>query len=244
MVRTGMVIAGLSCWFVTLACSDLGPAAPDREPVISLVLMAGESVQVASVTYSFNPDDSIPLHSPPVPFSDVALSVIGADSVPHTFGPLPGRPGYFQVTMSVAPGATYRLHGTVAGRPVSAQTTAPVDFTILVPTADTVIVVPASSGLDTAAYWFDGAGVAGFEASVLHQDIHVGPNPILSDSGKLFFARVVPIETFAPLLIAAYNQDASNWLQRTPAIMNVDGVLGGFGAAVLLRRTLWYQCPC
>lgn len=246
MIRAGScsTILGLASIFAVSACSDHRISGREPEPVISFVLMAGESVQVASVTFGFNPDDSIPLHSPPVAFADVNIRVTGADSVPHSLGPLPGRPGYFQVSMAVLPGATYQLDGVVAGRTVVARTTVPSQFAIIEPSSDTVVLVPGQSFRDSIAYRFEAIGADGFEIVVQSDEMILFGRDFLSDSGVVQVSRTVPVEIRAPLLFAAYNTDASGWLQRHTPIQNISGVLGGFGAALLHRRTLWYQCPC
>ena len=195
--------------------------------------------------YGFSPDDSIPLSSPPVAPSDVSLLLTGPDSIPRSLTPVSGSPGYFEVAMTVLPGMTYRLDGTVLSRPIHAVTAVPQDFTIQLPLGDTVIVRPTSSSFfDTVSYRFTGTGVALYELRVPGELIGARPFPIVSDSGVLQFFRSVPVETVAEMLVVAFNQDAAGWLQGVRPVQNITGAIGAFGAGIALRRTLWYQCPC
>jgi len=219
-------------------CSDKPPLTTGGpEPIISLVLVAGESVQVAAVMFGSHPDSAIPISSPPVPAAEVMLQVVGDDSINHVFVQSPGRPGYFETSLEVVPGATYSLRGTVTGRPVLSTTTLPQNFDVVLPVEDTILA-PSNSDNHWIDYSFRSVGAVGFAVSVAGGNVVALPT-ILGYDGRFRLNRAFPPGQPLGVNFLAYNSAAAEWLQRPTAPRgSIDGILGTFGGAVLRRRAL------
>lgn len=224
------------------ACSENPPLAGGRpEPFITMTLIAGESVQVATVLYGLHPDSNFPFRNPPVPDHLVSLTLTGPGGLSQPVMPAFARPGVFQTTLNVVPGGTYQLTGSVDGVPLTATTTVPSSFVIVAPAADTIVVSRSPFGYDTLSYHFRAVGAAGFEATTIGQHLQGGMFAPAGDTlGLLRFNEVFPDTSAVPLLFLAYNADASRWIQHAIATGNIIGLRGGFGAALIERRMVRY----
>lgn len=121
------------------ACWDDPTHALDPVPVVSLTLVDGDPLQVASVTITTPGDSAIPRGGVPASAASVDLEL--ADDSGHVWRLDPtGTAGRFAAAMTVRRGARYHLRGTVLDRAVLEEARAPVEFAMTRPASDTIRV--------------------------------------------------------------------------------------------------------
>ena len=224
---------------VLAGCSDTPVTPQDASPVISLTLVAGESLHVAILSEAVPADQRLPRTPPPLDSSRVDLQVVDEQGsvYPLVATELAGR---FSVSMQVEAGALYELTGTIDGVTVSSTTVLPTSFTVATPAGDTI---GADDGVVHTVtfhvpYRFEGLDLSGFEARTLDEPAGRG-QLMRGHEGEMVFLRPDDgDETTEDLLIFGYNQDATEWLVRTVPRSNIEGAFGGFGGALLERRYL------
>jgi hypothetical protein len=229
------------------ACHEV-PAGPvTATPVITMTLIAGESLQVATITEAMRADSVIPVQPPGIPGARVALLVTDDSGVVAPLVPDSGS-GRYVLRMRVRPGAAYRLEGEVADRPVRAVTTVPSRFAIREPAGDTIRAAAGNCPVPFSDYVlfgfacvrgaFDVEGVAAIEYRVRSPTGEAEwSNDLAAPAGDLVFRRLAGVRR---VIFVGYNQEAWDWLSAVgnPIYGNVSGVLGYFGAALVERRYL------
>ena len=214
---------------VVVACHDSLVDVPRPTPAISLVLVVGETLQVAAVSIATPADSLLPDHGVPVAAGNVSLRVVddlgGAWPVTPT-----ATTGKFNVALSPAFGRRYTLQGTVLGRAVSFTTDVPLHFTVVSLPNDTIRsadAVPCRFSIG-AESCFDVVIDSDQPMSVF---CFVPPEeiPLLCDAADQFQLRVPSSAGAHTALIFGYGGDAL----RT----RLDQTATKFGSAVLVRRT-------
>lgn len=208
------------------------PAA--RTPVFSLILVAGESLQVGSITLAAPADSAIPDAAVPAAAGAIALTVTDpvGNGFPVVAGPVPGQ---FLVHFTPVPNTAYALSGTMYGVPVTARAVVPASFAMLIPAADTIRIADGSATLATLRipYEFQSLGAAGFAYRVIAGGALELAAPLRSPRGEIVVAREPQLRRLAVL---AYDDAAAGWLVSGTPRSNVAGAFGCFGAALLVRR--------
>lgn len=234
----------LKIWPMAIGCMAIGhgctnePTGPSRLPVVSMVLIGGDSIHLASITLSALPDSIVPIPSTPVAPSEVALTIQDQGSG-NVYPVVPtGIPGLFSSTFVANPGSTYALAGVVAGRQLAAETTVPSSFSIVAPSSDTITTadgVPSFVALRLPLE-VAGVGVTGFEYRILGGlDSILSGGVIQSSTSTLLLLREDPVRRF---LVLGYNDDAARWLVRQTHVGNISGAFGVFGGALLSQKYL------
>ena len=237
-------IGALAVAAVTLACWEGPTAARGPTPVVSLTLVEGESLQVASVTFASPADSTFPPEPVPVPAELVSLRLEddSGNTWPLTFT---GALGKFSAAMSPRRGERYRLKGSVLERTIAADTRVPAVFALLAPAGDTVTVADAVPCQHPALFGevcvrvvvaFDGPGFV--SCQVQDQDPTFIQYCYFS-RGTSAELRILPADRIREVLLWASNGDAQAWLYSPNIRANVAGALGGFGAVLTLRRKLY-----
>jgi hypothetical protein len=215
------------------------PSGPTM-PVVNLTLIPGEALQVATVTRAARADSTIPNRLVPWPSPAIALELLDDQGNVSTLEPR-AQPGWYEVRLDVESGHTYRLQGEIDGRRISAITTIPPSFSVVVPARDTIQIGDGTVGAFyfRVPYLFEAVGAGGFacvlrdtQGNSLSCTVGIGPTGELAMQYQSGLQQV---------WLLAYNADAANWLLHTTPITNVTGALGGFGAALVVRR--WVLLP-
>jgi len=227
----------------TLSCRDAPTAAPGPTPVVSLILVDGESLQVASVTFAGPADSTFPPEPVPVPAALVNLRIEddSGNAWPLSFT---GAPGKFSAAMSPRRGLHYRLRGTVLERAIAAETRVPAVFTLVEPAGDTVTaadIVPCQhfeipgEVCVRLVVAFGGPGFVGCQV----QDQAVLSFHYCYFSGTTAELRIDRADRVREVALRASNGDAYAWLDSPNIRGNVTGTFGGFGAVLTLRRKVY-----
>jgi hypothetical protein len=242
--RVARRVVGPATGLVLSLCAACGhvPAGPDRAtPVVSLILIADESLHTATITQAGRADSAFPAEPVPIGPERVDLRVIDDAGGVHPLVP-DSTAGRYRVALTVARGTRYRLTGTIDGEVVQAETTVPATFVIVVPANDTITEADGTLcsyvGFEDALcvpVVFDFDGPPAFEYRV--QPTGEGYFALRYDGGFLF-RRHSGIRT---VTIFAFNSDAAEWLLRFTPRTNVLGAFGAFGAALKVRRTLVFE---
>lgn len=246
VTRVAARAAGVAVAAATLACWESPTATPGPTPVVSLILVEGESLQVASVAFASPADSTFPPEPVPVPAELVSLRIEddSGNAWPLTFT---GAPGRFSAAMSPRRGVRYRLRGTVVERTIAAETRAPAEFALLAPAGDTVTAadtVPClqSFGLGDvcvrAVVALEGAG--SFAYQVLDPAYPAWP---LFEAGwfqgTTAELRFVHDDRVRDVVLWASNSDAYAWLNSPNVRSNAAGPFVAFGAILTLRRKVY-----
>lgn len=226
---------GCSAVFVALivvvaaACEGPLTDAPRPTPAIALLLVVGETLQVASVSVATPADSILPPEGVPVGPGNASLWV--ADD---TGGAWPivatATPGRFEVVLSPGLGRQYTLQGTVLGRSVAATTAVPQRFDIVSLPNDTITTA------DSVPCRFSFGAETCFRIEIDSDQ----PTRVLcflppdrapsvcagTDQSQL---RVPASSGAHPVLILGYTSDAFR--------SRLDETITRFGSAVLERRT-------
>lgn len=229
-VSSSLVVAAAGCQRIPGE-----PVAPTA--VISLTLVAGESLQVASVTEGLPAQSSIPSEDPGIAPERVALAVIGPCGAEHVLEPASPF-GRYVIRLTPIAGERYYLTGTIDGRAVEAETAIPTSFEVSLPAGDTITVSDGTATLVTLVvpYRFASVGAAAYGFLVIRPDgtLEAG-GTLRAETGELVFLRSPEVRD---VLILAYDLGAAEWLGRSVPRGNIQGAFGGFGGALVVRRTL------
>ncbi|MEK7667282.1 MAG: hypothetical protein AAB409_01390 [Gemmatimonadota bacterium] len=236
-------IGALAVVVATLACWEAPTAAPGPTPVVSLILVEGESLQVASVTFASPADSTFPPEPVPVPTELVSLRIEddSGNAWPLTFT---GVPGKFSAAMSPRRGQRYRLSGTVMERTIAAETRVPAVFTLLEPAGDTVTaadIVPCQhfeipgEVCVRLVVAFDGPGFLYCQV----QDQTPPLFPYCAFDGTTAELRIDRADRIRDVVFLASNGGAYGWLALPDSPGNVAGAFGGFSAILTFRRKLY-----
>lgn len=236
--------AVLACLIAATSCGEFTrPSPADPTPVVQALLVAGDAVQYASVTYSISPDAIPDYHGAPRPVSSdsVDLTLLAASGPISHFEPVPGRPGLFRAVAVVVPGESYRLTGVVDGRAVEAETTIPEPPVILEP-ADTVrsSEIERDGPLRRLPFHWHASGAGG--CTVMMTDgRRIEPPQLYRDTLSTLFPTqfgLAPDTTF--IEFQAYDPAAAAFFGLfdpiDPPPGNITGVLGVLGSAARTDR--------
>jgi len=225
---------------VFVACRSSVEPAGGGIPVISLVLLGGDSIQMGTITLSARPDSAIPDVAAPADESQLALEIVdaGGNRFPLVAGP---EPGQFTAAFTALAGERYELSGSAYGRSVSASTVVPATFDIVAPAADTIRL---SDGIPTIAtlrvpYRFNVVGADGFALFQLAPDGSLQSSGRLREAeGEMVLSRSPGIR---PLILVAYDPGAAACQVALRPAGNITGALGCFGSA--LKRDRFVDAP-
>lgn len=233
--------AGAIGWVAAAACWDAPTSSLAPTPVVSLTLVEGESLQVATITVTTPGDSTIPIRGVPVAAGSVSLII--QDDSGHGWPLAPTTdPSKYTAAMSPGRGASYRLQGTVLGLAIAAETRAPNEFAMISPAADTITAadtVPcaqygAFGGRVCLSVALRGEALSRVDYVVVDHTAHTVER-LYGDHERIFVSRSDRIRDF---VVVAYNADAALWLS-VRAGGNVTGALGGFGVGLVVRRKLY-----
>jgi hypothetical protein len=208
-----------------------------------MTLVAGDSEQLALIHFAARADSVIPDDLTPISPADVSLELVEPSGARHPLVPGNGA-GVFRASLSVAPGLTYALEGSLAGRRVEAVTTVPALFRLIEPAADTVRVDDA---VPCVPFSFDPCfqvaaevdGATAIEYRLLGTGSG-GPvvGAFLGSTGILQLWRWPGfVAGIYPVIMYALNEDAAAWGRWQ--LGNIPGVIGVFGAA--LKAQKWVE---
>lgn len=220
------------------ACRAIPTSPPPRTVVVSFTLIADDTLHFAYITEASRADSAIPSDFAGVGPGRVSLHVVDPTGEEHPVAAMES-PGKYFVKVMVRRGLTYQLTGTIDGELVSAETTVPQDFAILVPRGDTITSADGTANFVaiTVPYVFDAEGVSSVAVRVFAGGgLRRQGQVVESSEGELFFLLNDAIRDIAFL---AYDSGATEWLVRSTPRSNVAGAFGGFGSAILVRRKLW-----
>jgi hypothetical protein len=223
MLGSVVILALLSCREPTVGVSR-------STPVVHLTLVAGESLQVATVTVATPADSVLPREGVPAPPGsvDLRLEDTRGSVWPVTATPTPGR---FHVAMTPVPGERYRLRGNALGRGVAATTRVPSRIELGGLPRDTIAVA------DSMPCSFVRAGYLCFPLAVesderLDVACVAPPEPwpvCFSDRGDSYL-HLERRPTAYELLVAGYTEDTARPRLGETAVF--------FGVMVIARRTV------
>lgn len=226
-----------------LGCaSAIEPPASDPVPVIQVLLIAEDSLQVAWVEWRVPADSTFGRGVRPVDPALVQVSLILPNDSAVPFAPSPGIAGRFEVLATVGPGATYRLTGTIAGSALTAHTMVPGPLTVHVPARDTVDGTFCTGGIITCdlPYSWSASG-AGAYLYLQSQ----GESGTIAYAGStrdsIGVMRLVQGTGTERLTVLAVDGNAAAFLTLRTPNSSVHGVFGMFGAATVAQR--WIQWP-
>lgn len=213
-----------------------------RTPVISLTLIADESVHVATISEAARADSAIPARAAGIDSSRVDLRIVDDSGAVRPLLP-DSVPGRYSVFVVARRGARYRLEGSIDGTAVFAETVVPTTFTINQPVRDTITTADATPcgtflfPRFCVPYVFEFDGPAAF-AYVVFSPNGLGEfgTTLRSYQGQLLF---LPSDSVRAVAFLAYNEAAAEWLLRETPRSNISGAFGGFGAALVTRRNVF-----
>lgn len=241
-LRLPVRYASLFIACLTAACTEPPTSLGTDQPVVSLVLIAGQSRHEAVITLAAPASGPIPSTPLPVPPSEVSLGVRDEAGTLHPLGPT-GEPGRFRVELDALPGHQYQLEGTIGGEPVTAETTVPSRFEMMEPAGDTLRASAPGTGpaFWEAPYRFETEGGAGFSLQLVQASGLISVIGSLRERSGVWRLFLLPtLDYTAPLhlRILALDQAAAQWLFSSTPRSNIRGALGGFGSALPLVRPL------
>ena len=217
------------------ACRDPIATFSGPTPAISLTLVAGETLQVATVTIATPADSLLPREGVPAAPADVQLRLEDDSGGVWSARPL-ATPGRFGFAVSPEPGRRYRLLGSVRARPVSAATTVPTRLDLVSLPADTI--TPADS-VPCAGARFDDELCFPF-VTATDQPLAISCTVAPRDPSRLepcFYTdpthrelRLARSAATRELLVIGRNSDATH--------SKVAATVTRFGGALLVRRAV------
>lgn len=230
------------------ACdANIGPSTP--APVVQVILVAGDSLQIASVEWMARADSPIYFNRRPIYSTLVQLSLVlpGGGSVAFTpvhEPPGGGFVGRYGAATPVAYRATYRLQGTVAGHVVSGTTTTPDSLRIMAPAQDTVRISYAACSYNCSLpfHWV-AAGAVQYQYLSAKAGAFIGYGGGYN-ADTVGNAYVQPSHLGADtteLVVHALEEQAAAFLHSGSPKGNLTGVFGLFGAASVGRRVVIWE---
>ena len=223
-----MVVLSVSCGDIT-AFPVSGPV-----PVVQLLLLSGQSTQVASIGYSAPARPIVPVIDQPISSDSVLLELVAPNGTRASFGPVPGSPTRYQTELPVSAGDSYQLVGSVAGFAVAAKVTAPGPLQIAEPAEDTLALF--SENIVSVNFRWSAAGAVSYLVQQIDPQLGMIQAYAVSDtSGTLgVFAPFADRPDTNRLVIWAYEQSgATFFLNQAIPTAPAEGAAAivGFGAA-------------
>jgi hypothetical protein len=206
------------------------------------------SEQVATVLYSTPAESIVPLLPVPIAPESVALAIRTAAGAAVALTPIPGAPGRFQATLSITPGETVRLAGSVVGRSIEAYTTVPGPLIVREPAADT-LRMSEGAGRVQVPYAWHAVGSTAYLVQVTSTESPIGGARILEDTSGVLIADL-DLHPGRPetslFTVFALDSAAAAFFRplsaTAPRPGNIAGALGLFGSASVLdppKVVLW-----
>ncbi len=245
-----MSLARFPALLVALALAGcdarIGPSSP--APIVQALLIAGDSLQIASVEWMARADSPIYFNRRPIDSSLVHLALVlpGGATVPFTpvYEPPGGAfVGRYGAATRAAYGATYQLQGTVAGHALSAAITTPDSLRILQP-ADTLRLSYGSCyySCEVPFHWI-AAGAVQYQYIQGKNGVFVGYGYgyVADTVGSIALAHPSQAADTTDLVVFALEAQAAAFLHSATPKGNISGVFGLFGAASRGRRVLIWE---
>lgn len=224
MLASRRTLAVFSALFAT-ACGDgLGPSRSPAQPVIVILLTAGQQTHPVTATWSIPAESSAALlgSQRPIGSTDLVLSVRGPDGSETLPEPVSTTPGLYSLRMSVVPGEEYRLSGSVAGRPIAASCRVPLEAVFIEPAGGVFRLKVNQPG---PTFRIRSAGTA----LVLFSN---GANFLQapSDTVGVFLPFGFPAEGLYGADVETWERAAAGYFFREDWVTNLTGAVGVFGA--------------
>lgn len=222
----GRVLSSGPFAFFIMACSPAPGEPLPPTPVFQLTLVAGDSSHTGTITWTAQPDSTVPLPLRPVDPALVALVVSGPNgSAPVVAGDSAGQ---FKVNLVAIPGGEYSVQGTVGDQIIRGSTAVPRRFELDLPNPDTIS--RATLALDpTSSILFP---VFRIPAKTEGVESIVTPGGGLDQERHEIVFSVFRANAIGPFTLRAANHELTEWFtgrffrvnsQLTSGI----GVLGG-----------------
>jgi hypothetical protein len=218
-------------------------------PVVQLLLVANQPIQVATVQYSSPADSLVPRVTRPVRADSVALELIAPDGTHTPFSPVAGSATRFEAQQTVVPGGAYQLSGTVAGVEIFSAVIVPGPLEIRVPLEDTLRLSASTTTVFLDFSW-SAAGAASYVSRHLDDDgVTLLTQATADTTGSLFlFPRFDSQADTTHLAVWAYEQSATTFFVNgggEDPVVGQGGAVIGFGAATPAspEKTIVWQGP-
>lgn len=221
---------------VAAACWDGPTSTLEPIPVVSLTLVEGDSLQVASVTITTPGDSVVPVLAVPVAAGSVDLEIEDDSGQVWSLAPTTTL-GKFTAAMSPRRGARYQLRGSVTGRAIAVDTRAPTVFALTTPAADTITAADTAAcnghhpGLCVpyAVVAEDGLAVTFAVTNSAHEREYV-----FADQGQVYWiTRSDDVRDLFAIARVSAGRPEARWLG------NRREVLVTFGVNLVVRRKLY-----
>ena len=203
---------------------------------MSLTLVEGDSVQVASVTITTPGDSVVPDRGVPVPAGSVQLEIEDDSGQVWPLAPTTTL-GKFTAAMSPRRGARYQLRGSVMGRAIAVETRAPTVFALTTPEADTITAAdtaPCAGSYGGVCVPYavdaeDGLAVIFTVTNGAHEREYV-----FADQGQIhWITRSDDVRDLFAIALVSAGRPEARWLG------NREEVLVTFGVNLVVRRKLY-----
>ena len=236
---------------ILISCGEVtGPPRPSAVPVVQLLLVANQPIQIASVQYSSPADSLVPRVTHPVRADSVALELIAPDGTHTPFSPVAGSATQFEAQQTVLPGATYLLSGTVAGVEFSSSVIVPGLLDIRVPLEDTLRLSSTSDFLVFLDFSWSAPGAASYVIRHLNHDGLVEFTFATADTIGTFplFPRFDSQADTTHLVVWAYEPSGATFflnLGGEDPVPSEGSAVIGFGAATpaSTEKTIVWEGP-
>jgi len=240
-MRTSRLVTSIFTILVGPGCGHVVDVPePPETPFIQAILVAGRTAEARVEMLRVGEDE--PVQIDPV---EVDLALVDQSGTRCPLVPSSGSPGAYQATIAIAPGGRYRLEGTVAGIPVSAETTVPVAFEVEAPADDTIratpLVDPAGFDLAEVPFRWSASGASAFQID--SATFTLGSLITRATEGRFALPRRAAGSPPGPRIrILALNADADGFLDRRGRpLSNIRGGFGVLGGAVEARRVVAWR---
>ncbi len=226
------------------ACAHVvdAPVPTTRTPLIEAVLVAGSDLSRFRLRW-LDPADE---NEPPILPEEMGLELVHPDGRQATWEFDPDSAGQYLARLPIAPRGTYRLAGTLDGKPIAATTQVPGPVGIETPLGDTLFITGtpvqaggALAGRITVKWRADGATVLALDSAAVLFAVGFthGPEADLGVRQPTAGQRVGPTIRFI-----AMNRDADRYhFNLTGPETNLAGGFGVFGAAAETRRIVVWR---
>ncbi len=233
-----MIVAVTACTHVVDA-----PRPPARTALVEAVLVAGTGVTRFRLRW-LNPADTGAIE--PIQPEEAALELIDPDGTRADWDLDPDSAGGYLASLPIAAGATYRLAGTLGGRPVSAVTRVPGPLTLAPPLGDTLFLIGSEprpggtvTGLVRLAWQASGATVLVVDSA----EVQFSTRFTHASAADLGVRQPAAGQRVGPSIrFLALNREGDRYhFNLTGPETNLSGAFGVFAAASETRRIVVWR---